>query len=159
MEEFYRIPTGTRAAAICWFRSARRLVEYRRERYGRHHLLGPALPDAGRDRRSTISFSRAATDLRRYALYGPASMLVMTLGRGVHGFTLDREIGEFVLTHPDLHIPEETSEFAINASNERFWEAPVQRYVEECMPARPVRAARISTCAGSPRWWPRCTAS
>jgi len=67
-----------------------------------------------------------------YAIYGPASMLVLTVGLGTHGFTLDREIGNFILTHPNLSIPEETSEFAINISNERFWEPPVARYVTEC---------------------------
>jgi fructose-1,6-bisphosphatase len=68
-----------------------------------------------------------------YAIYGPTTMLVMTFGHGVHGFTLDREIGEFVLTHRDMRIPSETSEFAINASNSRFWEPAVTRYVEECL--------------------------
>jgi fructose-1,6-bisphosphatase I/sedoheptulose-1,7-bisphosphatase len=68
-----------------------------------------------------------------YAIYGPTTMLVLTLGRGTHGFTLDREIGEFILTHPGLRIPEETSEFAINASNARFWEPAVGRYVDECL--------------------------
>jgi fructose-1,6-bisphosphatase I / sedoheptulose-1,7-bisphosphatase len=67
-----------------------------------------------------------------YAIYGPSTMLVLTTGRGVHGFTLDREIGEFMLTHPDLRIPESTSEFAINASNSRYWERPIRRYVDEC---------------------------
>jgi fructose-1,6-bisphosphatase len=67
-----------------------------------------------------------------YAIYGPSTMLVLTLGHGTHGFTLDRERGTFTLTHPELRIPEETQEFAINASNMRFWEAPVQRYVGEC---------------------------
>jgi fructose-1,6-bisphosphatase len=71
-----------------------------------------------------------------YAIYGPTTMLVLTLGRGVHGFTLDRGFGEFMLTHPDLRIPEETREFAINASNERFWEPPVKRYVAECVAGR-----------------------
>ena len=71
-----------------------------------------------------------------YAIYGPATMLVLTFGDGTHGFTLDRELGEFVLTHPDLRIPEHTREFAINASNERFWEAPVRRYVSECLAGR-----------------------
>jgi fructose-1,6-bisphosphatase len=68
-----------------------------------------------------------------YALYGPAAMMVMTLGRGVHGFTLNREAAAFMLTHPDLRIPETACEFAINSSNERFWEPPVQRYVQECL--------------------------
>lgn len=68
-----------------------------------------------------------------YALYGPAAMLVLTLGRGVHGFSLDPEIGAYILTHPNMHVPEDAREFAINVSNERFWERPVQRYVAECM--------------------------
>ena len=68
-----------------------------------------------------------------YALYGPAAIMVLTLGQGVHGFTLDREIGAFTLTHPDMRIAERTREFAINISNERFWEPPVRRYVEECI--------------------------
>lgn len=68
-----------------------------------------------------------------FALYGPSTMLVLTTGSGVDGFTLDRDIGAFVLTHPQMRIPEETSEFAINSSNERFWEPPVRRYVQECL--------------------------
>jgi fructose-1,6-bisphosphatase I len=68
-----------------------------------------------------------------FALYGPASMIVITLGAGVHGFTLDPEIGAYTLTHPDMRIPAETCEFAINASNERFWEPPVRHYVSECI--------------------------
>jgi fructose-1,6-bisphosphatase I len=68
-----------------------------------------------------------------FALYGPASMIVITLGAGVHGFTLDPEIGAYTLSHPDMRIAEETREFAINASNERFWEPPVRHYVEECI--------------------------
>ncbi len=68
-----------------------------------------------------------------YAIYGPVTMLVLTLGRGVYGFTLDRGFGEFILTHPNLRIAPSTSEFAINASNQRFWEPPVKRYVVECL--------------------------
>jgi fructose-1,6-bisphosphatase I len=71
-----------------------------------------------------------------YALYGPSTMLVLTWGRGVHGFTLDGAIGEFRLTHPDIRLPEETSEFAINASRAQLWEPPVRRYVEECVAGR-----------------------
>jgi fructose-1,6-bisphosphatase len=68
-----------------------------------------------------------------YAIYGPTVMLVLTLGSGVHGFTLNREIGEFILSHPGMTIPADTGEFAINTSNERFWEPPVKRYVAECL--------------------------
>jgi fructose-1,6-bisphosphatase I/sedoheptulose-1,7-bisphosphatase len=68
-----------------------------------------------------------------YAIYGPATMLVLSTGRGVNGFTLDREIGEFMLTHPNLRVPQATAELAINASNSRHWEPAVRRYVNECM--------------------------
>jgi len=68
-----------------------------------------------------------------YALYGPSTMLVISVGQGVHGFTLDRNTGLFYLTHPDMSIPADTKEFAINASRARFWEAPVKRYVDECL--------------------------
>lgn len=68
-----------------------------------------------------------------FALYGPATMLVLTTGDGVDGFTLDRDIGAFILTHPQMRIAEDTTEFAINASNSRFWEPPVRRYVDECL--------------------------
>jgi fructose-1,6-bisphosphatase I len=66
-----------------------------------------------------------------YSVYGPSTQLVLTVGNGVHGFTLDREMGSFIYTHPDMTIPADTKEYAINGSNERFWEAPVQRYVSE----------------------------
>ncbi|MDP1766872.1 MAG: class 1 fructose-bisphosphatase [Methylotenera sp.] len=67
-----------------------------------------------------------------YALYGPCTMLVLTVGEGTHGFTLDNDKGAFLLTHFNMQIPETTAEFAINASNARFWDAPVQRYIENC---------------------------
>ena len=68
-----------------------------------------------------------------YAIYGPQTMLMLTLGNGVKGFTLDRELGSFVLTHDDIQVPPSTAEFAINMSNQRHWEAPVKRYVEELL--------------------------
>jgi fructose-1,6-bisphosphatase I len=71
-----------------------------------------------------------------YALYGPNTLLVLTLGDGVFEFTLDREIGSFVLTRNNLRIAEDTSEYAINASNQRHWEAPVQRYIGELVAGR-----------------------
>jgi fructose-1,6-bisphosphatase I/sedoheptulose-1,7-bisphosphatase len=68
-----------------------------------------------------------------YAIYGPSTMIVVTVGTGVHGFTLEPQLGEFILTQPDIRIPEAASEFAINASNSRFWEPAVKRYVDECL--------------------------
>jgi fructose-1,6-bisphosphatase I len=67
-----------------------------------------------------------------YALYGPATLLVITVGSGTHGFTLCRERGEFVLTQRAMRIPEQGAQLAVNGGNERFWEPPVQRYVSEC---------------------------
>ena len=67
-----------------------------------------------------------------YALYGPATQLVLTYGHGVDVYTLNREHGEYVLTSAGVRVPEGTSEYAINASNARFWEAPMQRYIAEC---------------------------
>jgi fructose-1,6-bisphosphatase I len=66
-----------------------------------------------------------------YAVYGPTTLLVLTVGDGVVVFTLDREQGQFVLTQENVQIPADTKEFAINMANQRFWEAPVQRYVGE----------------------------
>ncbi|HLN47662.1 MAG TPA: class 1 fructose-bisphosphatase [Magnetospirillaceae bacterium] len=68
-----------------------------------------------------------------YAIYGPSTMLVITVGTGVHGFTLAPQLGEFILTHPAMRIPAAASEFAINVSNARFWEPAVKRYVDECL--------------------------
>ena len=68
-----------------------------------------------------------------FCVYGPVTMMVVTTGNGVNGFTLDRDLDEFILTHPKMTIPEETAEFAINMSNQRFWEPPVQRYIDECL--------------------------
>ena len=68
-----------------------------------------------------------------YAVYGSSTVLVLTLGDGVHQFTLDREQGNFPLTQSNLRIPEDTSEFAINMSNMRHWEAPMKRYIDELL--------------------------
>jgi len=68
-----------------------------------------------------------------YAIYGPQTQLVLTLGVGVMGFTLDQASGAWRLTQARMEIPAQTQEFAINMSNMRHWEAPVARYVQECL--------------------------
>jgi fructose-1,6-bisphosphatase I len=68
-----------------------------------------------------------------YAVYGPQTQLVLTVGRGVAVFTLDRETHSWILTDDFVQIPEDTKEFAINMSNKRHWEAPVTRYVDEML--------------------------
>ena len=89
---------------------------------------------SGRDVTEADFLQPGATQVAAgYALYGPVTMLVLTVGNGVVGFTLNPNLGEFVLTHPDIRVPADTQEFAINSSNARFWEPPVKRYVDECL--------------------------
>ena len=68
-----------------------------------------------------------------FAVYGPSTLLVLTVGNGVAGFTLDRELGSWVLTQQKIEISADTKEFAINMSNMRNWEPPVRRYIDECL--------------------------
>ena len=68
-----------------------------------------------------------------YCVYGPQTTLVLTVGNGVAMFTLDREQGSFILTQDKMEIPADTKEFAINMSNMRHWDAPVKRYIDECL--------------------------
>ena len=68
-----------------------------------------------------------------YCVYGPQTTLVLTVGDGVAVFTLDREQGSFLLTQEHLRITEDTREFAVNMSNQRHWDAPVTRYIAECL--------------------------
>jgi fructose-1,6-bisphosphatase I len=71
-----------------------------------------------------------------YCVYGPQTTLVLTVGDGVAMFTLDREQGSFLLTQENIRIPDDTQEFAINMSNMRHWDAPVKRYIDECLAGR-----------------------
>jgi fructose-1,6-bisphosphatase I len=71
-----------------------------------------------------------------YAIYGPATELVITIGQGVYGFTLDPKRGVWFQTKGPMRIPEETQEFAINASNARHWYPPIQRYISELLAGR-----------------------
>ncbi|GLQ39034.1 fructose-1,6-bisphosphatase class 1 [Rhizobium albus] len=68
-----------------------------------------------------------------YAIYGPQTLLILTVGTGVYEFTLDREMGSWVLSDERLRVPETSAEYAINMSNQRHWDAPMQRYVDECL--------------------------
>jgi len=90
--------------------------------------------DSGRDLVEADFLQAGATQMAAgYALYGPTTMLVLTVGNGVSAFTLEPNLGEFMLTHSNLQVPVDTQEFAINASNRRFWEPPIKRYVDECL--------------------------
>ncbi|MCL1960848.1 MAG: class 1 fructose-bisphosphatase [Desulfovibrionaceae bacterium] len=91
-------------------------------------------PQPGRDATAEDFLQPGAAQVcAGYAIYGPSTMLVLTLGAGTHAFTLEPQLGEWVLSHPNLRIAARTREFAINASNSRFWEPAVKRYVDECL--------------------------
>ena len=97
----------------------------------------PEVIESGRDVVDADFLQPGATQVAAgYAIYGPTTMLVLTVGNGVAGFTLDPNLGEFKLTHPDITVPADTQEFSINSSNSRFWEPPVKRYVDECLAGR-----------------------
>jgi fructose-1,6-bisphosphatase len=66
-----------------------------------------------------------------YVLFGPTGMMVLTMGAGVHGFTLDRDAGAYTLTHPNMRIPERGCEIAVDSALEQHWETPVKRFVQE----------------------------
>jgi len=68
-----------------------------------------------------------------YALYGPQTAFVVTMGSGTHVFTLDRMGGQFHLTGHEVRVPARTREFAINASNHRHWDEPIRIYVDDCL--------------------------
>jgi fructose-1,6-bisphosphatase len=68
-----------------------------------------------------------------YVVYGPATVLVLSCGAGVCAFTFDPRGPAWRLTREAIALPQDAREFAINASNQRFWEKPVQRYVAECL--------------------------
>lgn len=64
-----------------------------------------------------------------YVLYGPSTMFVYSAGGPVHGFTLDRSIGTFFLTHPDIRIPDGTGSYAVNEANETGWNPTIAAMV------------------------------
>lgn len=96
-------------------------------------LLGCDTGTSGRASEDDFLQSGSRQVAAGYVIYGPQNMLVLTTGDGVVGFTLDADSGAWLLTSPTIQIPDETSEFAINMSNMRHWEAPVKRYIDDCL--------------------------
>lgn len=96
-----------------------------------------AILPAERPKRTPLAadFLQPGENLRAagYCMYGPQTILALTLGRGVFLFTLDDVTGTFRLTKENVRVPREAKEFAINMSNQRFWEAPVVRYISELL--------------------------
>jgi fructose-1,6-bisphosphatase I len=63
-----------------------------------------------------------------YVLYGPSTMFVYSAGNGVHGFTLDQSVGEFLLTHPDIKIPARPKFYSVNQGYEQYWSREIREY-------------------------------
>jgi fructose-1,6-bisphosphatase I len=94
-----------------------------------------------------------------YCIYGPSTQLVLTVGHGTHAFTLDREKGEFVLTTENMQIRRPPRNSRSTCPTSATGKRRCRPMSAICWPARKARAARTSTCAGSPAWWPTCIAS
>jgi fructose-1,6-bisphosphatase I len=71
-----------------------------------------------------------------YVLYGPSTMMVYSAGAGVHGFTLDQTVGEFLLSHPDIRIPQEPKFYSVNQGYERYWAREIQEYTNDLQTRR-----------------------
>lgn len=65
-----------------------------------------------------------------YVIYGSSTMLVYSTGQGVHGFTLDRTLGEFLLSHPNIQMPPSPVYYSANHGREKFWTPGVRRFVK-----------------------------
>jgi fructose-1,6-bisphosphatase I len=87
---------------------------------------GPSGTDVGVE-----DFLRPGTEqiAAGYVVYGPSTMLVCTLGNGVHGFTLDPDRGEFILTHPGIETPRRGGIYSVNLGNQERFDAPLRRYL------------------------------
>ena len=83
----------------------------------------------------TMAFLRPGSEqcASGFVVYGPQTALVLTVGAGVHIFTLDRKSSRFVLTKRDVRIPIGRREYAINAANYRHWDEPIRAYIDDCI--------------------------
>ncbi len=138
MDHPYQIRGAIRRRLPVGLRPAGRLQQHRRQRLGRHHLLGAALPQRVPEperypARGSLPPAGHHPGRRRLRHLRPADHADADPRQWRQGLHLDRELGSFVLTHDNISVPESTAEFAINMSNQRHWEAPVKRYVEELL--------------------------
>jgi fructose-1,6-bisphosphatase I len=80
-----------------------------------------------------------------YVIYGSSTMFVFTTGHGVHGFTLDPEVGEYVLSHEGIRIPDVCTCFSANEANYPKWDAPTRRFVDHIRSREDVRYQKTSS--------------
>jgi len=91
--------------------------------------------DANKEADDASQFLQAGTAqlAAGYVLYGPSTMLALTTGKGTRLYTLDKTYGGFLLTEEHATIPKYTAEFAINMSNQRYWQPAMQRYIADLL--------------------------
>lgn len=86
-----------------------------------------------------------------YVIYGSSTMMVYTTGQGVHGFTLDPTMGEFLLSHPDIRMPTRPKYYSVNHGYEQYWSAGVKRFtrwlqgMDEQAPRKPLSSRYIGS--------------
>lgn len=64
-----------------------------------------------------------------YCVYGSSTHFILSTGAGVNGFTLDPSLGEFILTHPDIKIPNKGNIYSINEGNSLYWDDAIKEYI------------------------------
>lgn len=79
-----------------------------------------------------------------YTMYGASTHLMITTGDGVDGFTLDTQLGEFILTYPDLKLPLQHSIYSVNEGNSVFWESSIQQFISSLKQPQPDTGAPYS---------------
>ena len=129
----FRFRTAANAGVRPDVRSARRLLQHRRERQHRHDLFDSSQDhDTARPTALSKTACRRGTDqlAAGYFIYGSSTMMVYTTGHGVHGFTLDPSLGEFLLSHENIRTPERGKIYSINEGNINQWDAGTRRYIE-----------------------------
>jgi len=92
-----------------------------------------AIPDMAADNPDQFKQAGHKQICAGYVLYGPSTMLVMTTGSGTHFYVLDRTYGGYLLVERNVQVPQDTQEFAINMSNQRFWHPPMQNYISDLL--------------------------
>ncbi|MBM4464635.1 MAG: class 1 fructose-bisphosphatase [Chloroflexi bacterium] len=85
-----------------------------------------------------------------YIVYGSSTMMVYSSGQGVHGFTLDPTVGEFLLSHPDIQIPPRGKYYSVNEGNYHYWGEGVRRYVDYLKTPDPSIMLRAGEAIGRP---------
>jgi fructose-1,6-bisphosphatase I len=86
-------------------------------------------PRSGLGDESDLTQSPSSLVAAGYALYGSSTMFVYSAGRGVHGFTLDPNLGELLLSHPDVRVPPRGKILSVNLAYRHIWSDPVERAV------------------------------